>query len=98
MAKENNLKTLITFQMETGVLNSLEYTASANCELVGEDITADNTNISVYIPGFAGRGSHISVTHLISEAEIENITDKIIEAFWIRHDSSTKSTDKSANA
>ncbi len=84
------MKTLITFPLDCGILGQIEFTASANCEIIGDDVVATNINISAYIPSINGRGNHIAVTHSIADDELETITDRIIQAFWVRHDPTIK--------
>lgn len=72
--------------MDSGILNSLEFTASADCEIKGDDIEARNAKITAYIPGLSRAGIHIDVTHLISESELDTIMGKVIEAYWVRKD------------
>ncbi len=70
--------------MDAAILGSLEFTASANCEMDGDEITARNTSISVFIPGGAGPGRHCDITHLISEDELDTISEKIMAAYLAR--------------
>lgn len=86
MVRKNKMKTLITFEMDAGILNTLEFTASAECELNGDDIEARHAKITVYIPGLSTSGIHLDVTHLISESELDTIMGKVIEAYWVRKD------------
>lgn len=86
------MRTLITFPLDSGILGMLEYVASAICEFEGEDIIARSPMVEVHIPGASSRRrSTLDITHLIDESELDNITSKIIEAFWVRHDSTTRS-------
>lgn len=70
--------------MNSGILGDLEFSASAECELQGDEIIATTPRISVYIPGISGKGTNIFVTHLISEDELDTITEKIMEAYIVR--------------
>ncbi len=70
--------------MDPSIIGEVEFTASANCEMDGDEITARNTAISMFIPGGSGPGRHVEVTHLIPEEELDNISEKIMAAFLAR--------------
>lgn len=79
------MKTLITTDINAGILGDLEFTASADCTKEGDDIVASNIQVSVFIPSsLTHPAKHVNVTHLISDDEIEVITEKIMEAYFIQ--------------
>ncbi len=81
------MKTLISFPMDCGILGELELTASADCNGSAEEAVARNTVISAYVPSIQGPGKHIEITHLLDLNELDNISEKLLEAFMIRRES-----------